>query len=203
MGSVPITGDPETDQLLADNPLALMLGMLLDQQVPMEWAFKGPHTLAVRMAERDLGPLDAATITALGPDTIVELCAAKPAIHRYPASMGKRLHALCTEIADQYDGDAARVWTDPVHGVAPDARTVLKRLRALPGYGEQKSKIFIAILAKRFGIDLDGWAEVISPYGDCHPRSVADVTDPESFAAVRAFKSETKRRAAASKETTQ
>lgn len=200
MGSVPITGDPEADQLLADNPLALLLGMLLDQQIPMEWAFKGPHTLAARMAERDLGPLDAATIAGLGPDVVVELCAAKPAIHRYPASMGKRLHSFCAEIADQNDGDAARVWTDPVGDAPPDARTVLRRLKALPGYGDQKSKIFIAMLAKRFGIELSGWADVVSPYGDCHPRSVADVADPESFAAVRAFKSETKRRAAAAKE---
>lgn len=131
--SIPITGDPAADQLLADDPLALLLGMLFDQQVPMEWAFKGPFTLRNRLG----GRLDAAEIAAMDPDVFVSICCEKPAIHRFPASMGKRAHELCTHLVEHYDGDAAAVWRDVASGAQ-----LYKRLRALPGYGDEKAKIF-------------------------------------------------------------
>lgn len=175
---IPITGDEASDRLLSDDPLALVLGMLLDQQVPMEWAFRGPATLADR-----LGGLDAADIAAMDVDDFVAVCAQKPAIHRYPAAMGKRIHQVCGIVADTYDGDASRIWTG-----ASDAADLEDRLRSLPGYGDEKAKIFIAILAKRFGQRISGWTEVAAPFSDDEPRSVADVDSPESLDRVRSWK---------------
>lgn len=177
--AIPITGDPDADLLLTEDPLALVLGMLLDQQVPMEWAFKGPATLRERLG----GELDAAAIAAMPVEDFVEICSAKPAIHRFPGSMGKRIHALCVELVEHYSGDAEAIWRDV--GSAAELRT---RLRALPGYGEEKTKIFIAILAKRFGIRPEGWEEVATPFSDEHPRSVADVDSEESLLRVREWK---------------
>ncbi len=177
--AIPITGDDEADLLLQDDPLALLVGMLLDQQVPMEWAFKGPHTLRERLG----GELDAAAIAAMDVDEFVTLCARTPAIHRFPASMGRRIHALCAQLVDDYAGDAAAVWNG-----ATDAKDLRKRLRALPGYGEEKTKIFIAILAKRLGVQLDGWEQVAAPFSDDQPRSVADVASPETLLKVREWK---------------
>lgn len=174
----PVTGDPHADRLLVTDPLALLIGMLLDQQVPMEWAFKGPATLADR-----LGGLDAAAIAAMDVDDFVAICAQKPAIHRFPGSMGRRIHELCTVLVDDYDGDAAKVWK----GVR-SATVLYDRLRALPGYGDEKTRIFIAILAKRFGKAPAGWEEVATPFSDDHPRSVADIDSRESFDEVRAWK---------------
>ncbi len=176
--AIPITGDESADRLLSEDPLALLIGMLLDQQVPMEWAFRGPATLAER-----LGGLDAGAIAAMDQEEFVSVCAAKPAIHRFPASMGKRIHALCADLESDYDGDAAALWRD-----VPDAETLRKRLRALPGYGEEKTKIFISILAKRFGVAPKGWQEVAAPFSDSEPRSVADVDSAESLARVRDWK---------------
>ncbi len=175
---IPITGDQEADELLAENPLALLVGMLLDQQVPMEWAFRGPHTLADR-----LGGLDVATVLAMDSEEFVEVCARKPAIHRFPASMGRRIHQMCEVLADDFGGDPASVWTG-----ASDAADLRDRLRTLPGYGEEKTKIFIAILAKRLGEAPDGWEEVAAPFSDDEPRSVADVHSEESLASVREWK---------------
>lgn len=175
---LPITGDDEADRLLDRDPLALLIGMLLDQQVPMEWAFAGPATL-----HRRLGHLDAHRIAALEPEVFVAVCSTKPAIHRYPGSMGARIHALCTAVADEYGGHAERIWND-----AADGADLLRRLRRLPGYGEEKSRILVAILAKRFGIRPSGWREAAGPFGDDEPRSVADVADAESLAQVRAWK---------------
>ncbi|MCB1270095.1 MAG: Fe-S cluster assembly protein HesB [Microthrixaceae bacterium] len=176
--AIPITGDEQADGLLTENPLALLLGMLLDQQVPMEWAFRGPATLAER-----LGGLDAASVARMDPEEFVAVCARKPAIHRFPASMGERIHAVCTVVAQDYQGDAAAIWRD-----AQDADELRRRLLALPGYGEEKTKIFIAILAKRFGIRPAGWERVAAPFSDAEPRSVADVDSPESLARVREWK---------------
>ena len=178
----PVTGDADADALLAKDPLALLIGMLLDQQVPMEWAFKGPATLSGR-----LGGLDAAAIAAMDPDEFTEICKAKPAIHRFPGSMAGRIQALCTALVEDYDGDAAKVWK----GVR-SAQTLYDRLRALPGYGDEKTRIFIAILAKRFGKTPAGWEEVAAPFSDASPRSVADISSPETFAQVRAWKKEMK-----------
>lgn len=177
--AIPITGDEQADRLLEEDPLALLIGMLLDQQVPMEWAFKGPSTLRERLG----GELDAAAIAAMTEDDFVEVCARKPAIHRFPAAMGRRIHELCVELVDRYDGDAEAVW----RGV-PDGVELHRRLRALPGYGEEKTKIFIAILAKRLGIRPEGWESVAAPFSDDEPRSVADVHSEESLARVREWK---------------
>lgn len=174
-GDLYITGDAGRDGLLNRDPNALLIGMLLDQQVPLEWAFAGPATLQER-----LGHLDPARIAALGDDEFVAVCATKPAIHRFPASMGRRIQALCATIVDDYDGDATRLWTS-----AADADDLLRRLRALPGFGAEKSKIFIALLAKRFGVQPSGWEQVAGTFADNAPRTIADVFDADSLAAVR------------------
>jgi uncharacterized HhH-GPD family protein len=176
--SFPVTGDAHADQLLVDDPLALLIGMLLDQQVPMEWAFRGPANLSAR-----LGGLDAARIAAMPPDELVEVFRQKPALHRYPGSMAKRTQALCQVIVDTYDGDARRIWNR-----VRDPQVLLDRLRALPGYGDEKAKIFLAILGKRFGRAPAGWEDLATPFGDASPRSVADIDSRESFARVREWK---------------
>lgn len=175
---LPITGDEEADRLLVEDPLALLLGMLLDQQVPMEWAFTGPHTLKQR-----LGHLDPRKIAAMPVDEFVDVCREKPAIHRFPKSMGERAHAVCEHVVERYDGEASRIWTG-----AADAQEVHDRLREVPGYGEEKTKIFLAILAKRFGIRPDGWEQVAGPFADDTPRSVADVSSEEALLEVRRWK---------------
>lgn len=177
--AIPITGDTGADLLLEHDPLALLIGMLLDQQVPMEWAFKGPATLRERLG----GVLDAGAIAAMDQEDFVGICAQKPAIHRFPAAMGRRIHELCGVVADRYDGDASQVWDG-----LEDAEELRQRLRQLPGYGEEKTKIFIAILAKRLGITPAGWEAVAAPFSDEQPRSVADVSSEETLQAVRDWK---------------
>lgn len=177
--AIPITGDDAADRLLEEDPLALLVGMLLDQQVPMEWAFKGPMTLKERLG----GELDPAAIAAMPEDDFVEVCARKPAIHRFPAAMGRRIHELCIRVVEDYDGDAKAVWD----GVT-SADELYDRLRKLPGYGEEKTKIFVAILGKRLGVRPDGWERVAAPFSDDEPRSVADVDSEESLARVREWK---------------
>ncbi len=175
---IPVTGDPAADELLAEDPLALLIGMLLDQQVPMEWAFKGPHTLQER-----LGGLDCAAIAAMSPEDLKDVFAAKPALHRFPGSMATRTHALCTAIVGDYGGDPARIWKD-----AQSGDELLARLEALPGFGEEKSKIFLALLGKRLGVAPSGWEKAATPYSDATKRSVADIDSPEALAEVRAWK---------------
>ena len=152
--------------------------MLLDQPVPMEWAFRGPATLSAR-----LGGLDAARIAAMEPEALVEVFREKPALHRYPGSMAKRTHALCQVIVDTYGGDATKIW----QGVE-DPEVLLERLHALPGYGEEKAKIFLALLGKRFGLAPAGWEKHAQPFSDAKPRSVADVDSAESLERVRQWK---------------
>ena len=178
--SLHITDDPAADELLTRDPLALLIGMLLDQQVPMETAFAGP----LKISER-LGTLDAETIAAADPEKFAELCAQTPAVHRFPGSMAARVQALCRAVVDEWGGDAAAIWTRD----DPDGRTVLKRLKALPGYGDQKARIFLALLGKQYGYTGDGWREAAGPYGEegSH-RSVADIVSPDSLQKVRAFK---------------
>ena len=173
-----VTGNPDADELLNTDPLALLLGMLLDQQVPMEWAFTGPKTLKDR-----LGHLDAAQIAAMDQDEFVAVCREKPAIHRFPKSMGERAHAVCQHVVENYGGSAAMIWSD-----VADAAELRRRLREIPGYGEEKTKIFIAILAKRFGITPDGWEVVAAPFSDDVPRSVADISSEEALHEVRKWK---------------
>jgi uncharacterized HhH-GPD family protein len=179
---------PEADELLSRSALAALTGMLLDQQVPMEWAFTGPYTIAQRMGADDL---DAHAIAAHDPEEFAALLSQKPAVHRYPGSMAKRVQQLCQYLVDHYDGDASAVWRDAATGAE-----VLKRLNALPGYGKQKSQIFLALLGKQMGVTPAGWREAAGPYGEPDAyRSAADITGQESLERVRAFKQETKKQA--------
>ncbi|WP_171171916.1 HhH-GPD-type base excision DNA repair protein [Streptomyces sp. I05A-00742] len=178
----------DADALLSRSPLAALTGMLLDQQVPMEWAFTGPYTIAQRLGRDDL---DAHEIAAYDPEEFAALCAAKPAVHRYPAAMAKRVQELCRHLTEHYDGDAAAVWQD-----VPTGQELLRRLNDLPGFGRQKAQIFLALLGKRLGVRPEGWREAAGPYGEegSH-RSVADITGPDSLHQVRAYKQEAKRAA--------
>ena len=182
---LPITGDDAADSLLAENPFALLLGMMLDQQVSMEWAFRAPATLTDRMGDE----LTPTALIALGPDEVEALFRAKPALHRYPGSMGKRAHQLAALVVEDYDGDAAAIWT-----TAPDAAELYRRIRALPGFGEEKARIFLALLAKRFDAAPAGWQEHAGPFADDMPRSAADVSSEESLQEVRAWKKAQKAR---------
>ncbi len=191
--SIRLAQSPEADELLGRSPLAALVGMLLDQQVPMEWAFSGPYTIAQRLGRDDL---DAGEIAAYEPDAFVALLSAKPAVHRYPGSMAKRIQQLCQYLVDHYEGDAAALWRDVSTG-----RELLDRLLALPGFGRQKAEIFLALLGKRFAVTPEGWREAAGHYGDADSyRSAADITGPESLAKVRAFKQEAKRAAKAAKD---
>jgi uncharacterized HhH-GPD family protein len=178
-GALPVTGEPEADDLLVENQLALLIGMLLDQQVPMEWAFRGPLTLKQRLG----GSLDAETIADMDPEKIEAVFREKPAMHRYPGSMGKRTHALCAFVVEHYGGDASAIWRG-----APSGQEIYRRLRELPGYGEEKAKIFLAILGKRLGAAAPGWEDAAAPFSDAAPRSVADIDSAASLARVREFK---------------
>ena len=177
-GTLHITGDPAADRLLNTDGTALLIGMLLDQQVPMAWAFRGPHTLAERM-----GGLEAARVAAMDPEAFVAVCAAKPAIHRFPAAMGRRIHELCQVLVDEYGGDGCAVWEGVRSG-----DELAARLRALPGFGEEKVMILVALLGKRCGVRPDGWEEAAGPFADEVPRSAADVDGPASLARVREWK---------------
>ncbi|MER5925469.1 HhH-GPD-type base excision DNA repair protein [Streptomyces mirabilis] len=189
--SLHIAQDPEADALLSRSPLAALTGMLLDQQVPMEWAFKGPRTIASRMGADEL---DAHEIAAYDPEKFVALLTAKPAVHRYPGSMAKRIQQLCQYLVEHYDGDAAKIWEGVKSG-----EELLRRLKELPGFGAQKAQIFLALLGKQFGVQPKGWREAAGAYGEPDSfRSVADITGPESLAKVRAHKQEMKAQAKAS-----
>ncbi|MFD7631207.1 HhH-GPD-type base excision DNA repair protein [Streptomyces sp. NPDC059851] len=176
---------PEADELLGRSPLAALVGMLLDQQVPMEWAFSGPYTIARRMGADDL---DAHAIAAHEPEAFAALLSEKPAVHRYPGSMAKRVQQLCAYLVEHYDGDAAALWADAGTGAE-----LLERLKDLPGFGEQKAQIFLALLGKQLGVRPEGWREAAGGYGEADVyRSAADITGPESLAKVRAYKQEMK-----------
>ena len=175
-----ITGDAEADALLSSDPLALMIGMLLDQQVAMESAFAGPRKIADR-----LGSLDAADLAGRDPEELAEVFARTPAVHRFPSSMAKRVQALCAALVSDYDGRAEHVWT----AGDPDGRELLRRLKALPGFGDQKARIFLALLGKQRGVRPEGWREAAGPYGEeGSRRSVADIVDEQSLTEVREFK---------------
>jgi len=179
-----LTQYPQANALLEANPLALLVGMLLDQQVPMEKAFGGPQVIKER-----LGRFDADAIAEMDPDTFAAMCSKPPAIHRFPGSMAKRVQALCVFLVERYDGRAEAIWTDG----QPDGATVLKRLQELPGYGPQKARIFLAILGKQYGVTPAGWREAAGPYGEEGSyRSAADVRGEESLLKVREFKKQAK-----------
>lgn len=180
-----ITGDSEADQLLSNDPLALLVGMLLDQQVAMETAFAGPAKIKSR-----LGAFDAGTIADYDADAFVELCRTPPAVHRYPGNMAGRIETLCRTVVEEWGGDASQIW---MRG-EPDGPEALRRLKGLPGFGVQKAQIFLALLGERCGFEGSGWREAAGHYGEngCF-RSVANIVDAESLAKVR----ETKRAAKA------
>ncbi|MET1132738.1 MAG: HhH-GPD-type base excision DNA repair protein [Aeromicrobium sp.] len=188
--SLSITGDDTADQLLTDDPFALLVGMLLDQQIAMEAAFSGPAKILERV-----GTLDPADIAGQEPEAFEAVFRQTPAVHRYPGSMAGRVRALAAAVRDDWGGDAAAIWTQG----SPDGSEVLKRLKALPGFGEQKAKIFLALLGKQYGYDGAGWREAAGDYGQPGHRSVADITSPESLTKVREFKREQKAAAKAAK----
>lgn len=183
MPTLHLSQDPDADALLSKDPLALLLGMLLDQQFPMEAAFAGPWKLKQR-----LGHLDAERIATMDLDELTSAMRQPPVVHRFPGSMAGRVQAVCAVVASEYGNDAARIWKKARSG--PE---LLERLQALPGFGEQKAKIFIALLGKQLGLKADGWREAAGAYGEeGSTRSVADVRDKDSLLAVRAFKKQAK-----------
>ncbi|MCA1782366.1 MAG: HhH-GPD-type base excision DNA repair protein [Dermatophilaceae bacterium] len=183
MTRLQIAQDPHADEVLTADDFALLVGMLLDQQFPMERAFAGPAKILDRF-----GTLDPVRVAGAEPEGFADLCATPPAVHRYGRSMAGRIQALARVVVDDYDGRASRIWED-----AESTRDLLARLQALPGFGEQKARIFAALLGKRLGVCHDGWREAIGPYAEQGSfRSVADVVDPESLQKVRDFKKQAK-----------
>jgi uncharacterized HhH-GPD family protein len=176
--------EPEADQLLSEDPFALLVGMVLDQQIPLEVAFAGPKKIADR-----IGGFDVAAIADYDPDKFAALCSERPAIHRFPGSMAKRIQAVAQIIVDQYDGDAAAVWT----AGDPDGPELLRRLKALPGFGEQKARIFLALLGKQYSVTPKGWRTAAGEFGRAGTHlSVADIADARSLDKVRSYKKQMK-----------
>jgi uncharacterized HhH-GPD family protein len=191
MGKVALhlSGDKDADAVLSNDSLALLIGMVLDQQVTLEKAFWAPSELERRLG----GRLDAASIAAMEPEALAEIFRERPALHRYPASMAGRVQEVCRLVADEFGGKAEAVW----QGV-PDGAALVARLRTLPGFGEQKSKIFAALLGKQLGVQPEGWRAASKPFGeDGSFLSVADITGPDSLAKVRAHKQAMKAKAKA------
>lgn len=191
MAKLQLVQDPAADELLESNPFALLVGMMLDQQIPMEVAFAGPKKIADR-----LGGVDATQIAEYDPEKFIAVCSERPAVHRFPGSMGKRLQTMAQAIVDDYDGNAAALWT----AGDPDGREVLRRIKALPGFGEQKAKIFVALLGKQYGVTPNGWREAAGDYGKAGTHmSVADVVDAGSLEKVRSYKKAAKAAAKAAR----
>ena len=191
MAKLQLVQDPAADALLDANPFALLVGMLLDQQIPMEVAFSGPKKIADR-----IGGVDAREIADYDPEAFAASCSKTPAVHRFPGSMAKRIQTLAHEIVDRYDGEAAGLWT----AGDPDGAEVLRRLKGLPGFGEQKAKIFLALLGKQYGVTPNGWREAAGDYGSAGSfMSVADVKDAGSLEKVRSYKKKAKAAAKAAK----
>lgn len=178
MGTLYITGNSDSDKLLNSNGTALLIGMLLDQQVPMEWAFNGAYTLKQR-----LGHLNPRTIGEMDPDDFLAICLEKPAIHRFPKAMAQRIQGMCAIIGEKYKNKGENIWGDVTSG-----EELFTRLRELPGFGEEKAQIFIALLGKRFDVQPAGWKKAAGVFSDSHPRTVADITSQETLLKVRAWK---------------
>ena len=177
-----ITGDPAADKVLSDDPFALLAGMMLDQQYPMEHAFRGPAKVLERF-----GTLEPARIASADPEEFAALCATPPAIHRFPGSMAARLQALAALVEDKYDGRTERLWTEATTG-----KELLARVMELPGFGKQKAQIFVALLAKQLGVRPEGWEQAVGAYAEEGYRSVADVVDEASLQKVREYKKQKK-----------
>lgn len=172
--------ETEADRLLSQNPLALLIGMVLDQQVPLEWAFAGPLELRRRLGS----DLDATTLASMDPDALKELFSRRPALHRYPGAMAGRVQDLCRCLVEDYGGRADGVWKDAATGT-----DLLARVRKLPGFGDQKAKIFLALLGKQLGVRPPGWQDASAPFGDAGShRSVADIHDEATLRKVREYK---------------
>jgi uncharacterized HhH-GPD family protein len=183
MGLV-LSQQPDADALLDRDPLALLIGMVLDQQIPLEKAFFGPYDLARRLGH----DLDAQEIADYDPGALGELFATPPAIHRFPKSMSKRVQEMCRVLVDTYAGDASAVWRD-----AHDGKDLLRRVSGLPGFGEQKARIFVALLGKQQGVTPPGWREAAGTYGEEGSyRSVADIVDADTLGRVREYKKQMK-----------
>ncbi len=180
--AISITGDPHADQVLDASPFALLAGMMLDQQYPMEHAFRGPAKVLDRF-----GSIEPAAIAAADPEEFKALCSTPPAIHRFPGSMAARLQELARLVEEQYDGHTERLWTEATSGA-----DLLKRVMGLPGFGKQKAQIFSALLAKQLDVRPLGWEMAVGDYALDGYRSVADVVDPASLQKVRAYKQEKK-----------
>ncbi|PKW26113.1 HhH-GPD-type base excision DNA repair protein [Phycicoccus duodecadis] len=179
MAALTIAQDPAADRVLSQDPFALLTGMLLDQQFPMERAFAGPAKILERF-----GTLEPAALAAAEPEAFADLCSTPPAIHRYGRSMAGRVQALAAVVRDEYDADASRIWTTAATGAE-----LVDRVKALPGFGDQKARIFAALLGKQLGVRPEGWAEACGAYAEEGSfRSVADVVDPDSLQKVREFK---------------
>ena len=191
--AIRITGDDAADQVLTDSPFALLVGMMLDQQYPMEHAFRGPHKVLTRF-----GNLDPATIAAADPEEFAAMASTPPAIHRYGRSMAGRLQQLAEVVVEQYDGHAERIWSDVTSG-----KELFDRVQALPGFGKQKAQIFVTLLAKQLGVRPEGWEQQVGAYAEDGYRSVADVVDPASLQKVRDFKKAKKAEAKAQAEKVQ
>jgi uncharacterized HhH-GPD family protein len=186
MAKLRIAQEPTADEVLSEQPFALLMGMMLDQQFPMERAFAGPAKVLERF-----GSLDPAAVAAADPEEFAALCAVPPAVHRFPGSMAARIQKLAAIVVDEYDGRAERLWQE-----ADSGQDLGRRLQALPGFGKQKAQIFIALLGKQLDVRPDGWERVAGDYAeDGSYRSVADVVDQSSLDKVRAFKKEKKAKA--------
>jgi uncharacterized HhH-GPD family protein len=171
---------PEADQFLSEDPLALLIGMVLDQQIPLEWAFQGPYTLRDRLGH----DFDAASLAEMDPEKLTQLFAARPALHRYPASMAKRVQELARHLVDNYDGQADNVWKTATSGVE-----LRRRVEALPGFGAHKARIFVALLGKQLGVRPPGWEVAAGDFAKPGTfMSVADIRDPDTLTRVRAYK---------------
>jgi len=185
-----LSQDPAADRLLSDDPLALLIGMVLDQQMPLERAFAAPLLLQERLGRT----VDAADVAVMDPDELIAAFVARPALHRFPAANARRVQQLCQLIVDEYGGDPAAIWD-----TAPDGTELFRRIKQLPGFGEQKARIFIGLLGKQLGVTPPGWEEAAGRFGQPGTYySVADITDSESLARVRAYKQQLKAAAKAS-----
>lgn len=192
VASLTLSGHPEADELLAREPLALLIGMVLDQQIPLERAFRSPYDLADRLGRE----LDAHDLALMDPDELDAAFAQRPALHRFPRAMARRVQELCRMVVRDYDGDAAAVWS-----TAEDGAQLLARVEALPGFGRQKARILVALLGKQLGVTPPGWREAAEPFGAAGTSlSVADIDGPESLARVRAHKAAMKAAARSSKD---
>ena len=189
--SLHLSGNADADKLLSEDPLALLIGMVLDQQVPLEWAFAGPLELRERLGS----PLDATALAELDPEVLAKAFSQKPALHRYPGSMAKRVQELCRHVVDEYGGDPAAIWT-----TAKTGDVLYRNVKALPGFGDQKARIFVGLLGKQLKIRPRGWQEAAGDYGKPGTyMSVADIVDRASLEKVRAYKQEKKAAAKAAK----